>query len=95
MATPSFATALVLLIDGSFLVVLTALVWRELALGGSWHQMPVAALISLYAGANIFYHLRAGNGEDLDLGARMALALLMVLLTLLAEDSFLPSLETF
>lgn len=40
-------------------------------------------MISLYAGANIFYHLRAVNGQAQDLGARMALALLMVLLTLL------------
>ena len=40
-------------------------------------------MIGLYAGANIFYHLRAVNGEDIDLIIRMALALIMVLLALL------------
>ena len=40
-------------------------------------------MISLYACANILFHLRAVSGEDIDLPARMALALIMVLLTLI------------
>ncbi len=71
------------LIDGSFLIMVAGLIWRELAAGGSWNQAPVAAVISLYACANIFFHLRVVHGEEIDLPARMALALIMVLLTLL------------
>ena len=83
MALPWFTPALSALIDGSFFVVVAGLVWRELAAGESWNQAPVAVVISLYAGANIFFHLKTVNGEDIDLPARMALALIMVLLTLL------------
>jgi len=83
MAIPWFAPALSALIDGTFFVVVAGLVWRELAAGGSWNQAPVAVVVSLYACANIFFHLRAVSGEDIELPARMALALIMVLLTLL------------
>lgn len=83
MAIPLLTPELQALIDGCFFVVVAGLVWRELGAGGSWKQTPVAVVISLYACANIFYHVRVVNGEDIDLPARMALALIMVLLTLL------------
>ena len=83
MAIPWFPPASSALIDGGFFVIVAGLVWRELAVGRSWKQVPVAVVITLYAGANILFHLRAVNGEDIDLPARMALALIMVLLTLL------------
>ena len=82
MAIPLGRPALSLLIDGSFFVIVAALVWRELAHGKSWHQAPVAVVISLYAGANIFYHLVSSN-ENVDLSVRIALGLIMVLLALL------------
>src|SRR5215475_4117593 len=40
------------IVDGAFLFVVAALVWRELAAGGSWGQTPIGVVISLYAGAN-------------------------------------------
>ena len=83
MAIPSIMPVLALLIDASFLVVIAGLVWRELVLGRSWQQVPVAVVITFYAGANMFYHLSRVNGEDVDLSARMALGLIMILLTLL------------
>ncbi len=82
MAIPWTPPALSLLIDGSFFVVVAGLVWRELALGRSWHHAPVAVVISLYAGANIFHHL-ASTDEGLDPPVRIALGLIMVLLALL------------
>lgn len=83
MAMPLFTPPLSAVIDGSFFVVVAGWIWRELTAGASWKQAPVAMVISLYASANIFFHLRAVSGEDIDLPARMALALIMVLLTLL------------
>ena len=43
----------------------------------------MAGVISLYACANILFHLRAVSGEDIDFAVRVALALIMVLLTLI------------
>ena len=83
MAVPLLAPVLSALIDGSFFVVVAGLVWRELAAGGSWNQAPVAGVISLYACANILFHIRAVSGEDIDFAVRVALALIMVLLTLI------------
>ena len=70
-------------VDGAFLVAVAGLVWREIAAGGSWSHGPMGGLISLYAGANILFHLRALSGATTDLPERMALALVMVLLALI------------
>ena len=58
-------------------------VWREIAAGESWTHSPIGGLIGLYAGANILFHVLALNGAKTDLPARMALALVMMLLTLI------------
>ena len=71
------------IVDGAFLVVLAALVWREMAAAGSWGQAPIGVLISLYACANILFHVLALRGAPTDLPERMALALIMLLLTLI------------
>ena len=62
--------------------MVVGLIWRELAAGRSWSHSPVGGLISLYAGANIWFHVLALNGAETDLPVRMALALIMVLLAL-------------
>src|SRR6476620_11124432 len=71
------------IVDGAFLVVVAAIVWREIAAGGSWSLGPMGGLISLYAGANILFHVLALRGAATDLPERMALALVMVLLALI------------
>jgi uncharacterized protein involved in response to NO len=73
----------VAIVDSSFLIALAAVVWRELAAAGSWKQAPIAALISVYAGANILFHVRALHGGATDLPERMALSLIMLLLTVI------------
>lgn len=75
---PPFVTAT---IDAAFLIVMAGYVWRELSTAGSWAHAPVGVVISLYAGANILFHLLALSGAESDLAMRMALSLLMVLLT--------------
>jgi uncharacterized protein involved in response to NO len=83
LAVPWSTLAVPAFVDGSFLVVLAALVWREIAAGGSWGPAPIGVVISLYAGANILFHVLALHGAATDLPERLALALIMLLLTLI------------
>lgn len=71
------------IVDGMFLVALTAFVWREIAVGGTRSQAPIGVVISLYACANILFHVLALRGAMADLPARMALGLIMLLLTMI------------
>lgn len=70
-------------VDEAFLVMLAAIVWREIAIGKAWDRSPIGMLISLYAGANILFHVLALRGAETDLPERMALALIMMLLALI------------
>lgn len=83
MALPFLTPLLSATVDGAYLIVVAGLVWREIAAGKSWRHAPIGTLISLYAGANILFHVLALSGAAADLSARMALALVMVLLTLI------------
>ena len=71
------------IVDGMFLVALTAFVWHEIAVGGTRSQAPIGVVISLYACANILFHVLALRGAMTDLPARMALGLIMLLLTMI------------
>jgi uncharacterized protein involved in response to NO len=83
MAIPFLMPVLSATVEGAFLVLVAAIVWREIAAGKSWSHAPIGGLISLYAGANILFHVLALSGAATDLPERMALALVMVLLTLI------------
>lgn len=83
LVAPWPGTVLSALVDGAFLVALAALVWRELVTSRSWGQAPIGLLISLYAGANILFHVLALRGAPTDLPERMAVALDMLLLTVI------------
>lgn len=71
------------IVDAAYLVVLASFLWRELAGGRSWSQLPVGVIISLYAVANIVFHARVITGMATDLPERFALSLLMLLLTVI------------
>ena len=83
LAWPWFGPLVAAIVDGAFLVVLAAFVWREIAEGGTKSQAPIGVVISLYACANILFHVLALRGGMADLPARMALALIMLLLTMI------------
>lgn len=70
-------------IDGAYLVVLATLVWREIAAGKAWDRAPIGVAISLYAVANILFHALALRGGETDLPERMAVTVMMMLLTLI------------
>ncbi|WP_417485714.1 NnrS family protein [Maricaulis sp.] len=44
------------LIDAAFLIVLAAVVFREIGAGRNWRNLPVAGLIAIYALAHVAYH---------------------------------------
>ena len=76
----AFAAAVV---DAAFLVILAAFVWWQIVAAGSWDRAPIGVLISLYAGANGWFHLLASRGAATDLSERLALAVMLLLLTLI------------
>jgi uncharacterized protein involved in response to NO len=83
MAIPFLMPLLSATVEGAFLVLVAGLVWREIAAGKSWSHAPIGGLISLYAAANILFHLLALSGAATDLPERIALALVMLLLALI------------
>lgn len=83
MAVPLFTPVFSASVDAAFLLVVAGLVWREIAAVKSWSHAPMGALISLYACANILFHVSALSGAATDRSERMALALVMVLLALI------------
>lgn len=77
LLVPMFAAV----VDATFLVALVGLLWRELAAGHSWNHAPVGVAISLYAFANVTFHVLALRGAETDIALRLALALDLFLLT--------------
>ena len=80
LALPWFTPGVSGLIDAAYLLALSGVIWREIAAGKSWNHAPIAVLLSLYALANISFHLLAASGMATDLAERMALGLDMTLL---------------
>ena len=83
IAVPWLAPLVPALVDGAFLVVVAGMVWREMVAGRHWSLAPLGGVITLYAGANILFHVLALRGAETDLPERMALALVMMLLALI------------
>ncbi len=83
MACPWMPSLLATIIDSSFLLALAGVIWREIIAGQVWERAPIGILISVYALANILFHIFVLGNHDTDLAPRVALGLLMVLLTLI------------
>jgi len=83
IAVPWIPPLISTIVDGTFLVAMAIIAWREIAIGRAWDRAPIGVLISLYAGANILFHLLALRGAATDLPERMALAVIMLLLALI------------
>lgn len=71
------------LVDAAFLFAVAWIVWRELHASNSWGQAPIGILISAYASANAAFHVTALRGFPTDVTERVALALIMLLLTMI------------
>ena len=83
IAIPGFTPLISAIIDAGFLIAVAGLVWREIVAAKSWSRTPMGILISLYAGANILFHLGALSVTSTDLPERMGLSLVMMLLVLI------------
>lgn len=70
-------------VDGAFLVILAAYVWREVIAARSWDRAPIGVLVSFFAGANILFHLSALQGRPTDFPERLALSVMTLMLTVI------------
>ncbi|MBX3335241.1 MAG: NnrS family protein [Nitrospira sp.] len=83
IAFPLAGATPVAVIDGAFLVILAAYVWREIIAAGSWDRTPIGVLVSLYACANVLFHLSALRGSPTDVPERFALSVMTMMLTII------------
>ncbi|GJL65228.1 MAG: short-chain dehydrogenase [Nitrospirales bacterium] len=83
ISTPWLPPFLAVMTDTAFLILVAGIVWVEIVTAHAWNRLPIGIIISLYASANILFHVLALRQTDTDLAARMALALMMMLLTLI------------
>ncbi|HVN01038.1 MAG TPA: NnrS family protein [Caulobacteraceae bacterium] len=70
-------------IDSAFLVALAAALWREVAAGRNWRNLPVCVLVSGLALANIGTHLRGPYPALADVAERLALSAPAMLVALI------------
>jgi uncharacterized protein involved in response to NO len=68
--------------DSLFLVVFAVVVWREVLAGRNWRNLPVCLIVSVFAAANIAFHL-AGESAVSGLGERLALGTASLLIALI------------
>ncbi len=83
IAVPWFTPLVSAIVDAGFLVTVAGLVWREIVVSKSWDRAPMGVLVSLLAGANILFHVLTLNEMETDRPERMALAMVMMLMTLI------------
>jgi uncharacterized protein involved in response to NO len=69
-------------VDSAFLVVFALVVWREVIAGRNWRNLPVCALVTVFALANVAFHLRAHFAYS-EAGVRLGIAAIAMLLTLI------------
>jgi uncharacterized protein involved in response to NO len=76
--------AVVLVLDVGFLTVLAGVVLREVAAGRNWRNLPVGALLTILALANLLTHLEPALALATgDVGIRLGLAAVLVLIGLI------------
>ena len=83
VAVPLTGASAAAVVDGAFLVILAAYIWREIVAARSWDRAPIGVLVSFFAGANILFHLAALRGMPTDLPERLALSVMTMLLTII------------
>lgn len=76
-------TGLVAGMDASFLLVLAALLWREVITGGNFRNFPVCGLVSLFALANLGFHAAIAFGFDWRPAQGLAIAVIAMLIGLI------------
>ncbi len=70
-------------VDVAFLAVLVAAVAREIIAGRNWRNAPVVIALTVLLGANILFHTEALTSGGTTASARLAIAVLIVLICLI------------
>ncbi|HLZ01122.1 MAG TPA: NnrS family protein [Bradyrhizobium sp.] len=70
-------------IDAAFLALLAAAAAREIIVGRQWGNVPVVAIVSLFAAGNIAFHIEAHLGGLAEYSTRFAIALVITLVALI------------
>jgi uncharacterized protein involved in response to NO len=81
VALPGPIPVIAAVVDAAFLVTLAAAIWREIAAARIWNRAAIGMLITLYAGANILFHVLALGGTSTEVSERVALSIVLLLLT--------------
>ncbi|NBB59801.1 NnrS family protein [Pseudomonas sp. ODNR1LW] len=71
------------IIDSLFLSVMAGLIWREVAAGRNGRNLPVAVMVSLFALANIGFHLEAEADGVATLSTRLGLGIVALLIAVI------------
>ena len=80
---PGSMSAAAPLLDGAFLVVFAGVVWREVLAANNRRNLPVAAMVSVLAAANLLFHARGLWPDAVALSERAAIAALTSLIVLI------------
>jgi uncharacterized protein involved in response to NO len=83
IAIPWLTPLVSAIVDVGFLIAVAGLILREIAVSKSWDRTPIVVLVSLLACANILFHVSILSGTTTDRPERIAIAMVMMLLTLI------------
>jgi uncharacterized protein involved in response to NO len=75
---------LAMALDSLFLLLLAGAAVREIVAGHNWRNLKVVVLIGLLLAANLAFHLEAGLTGDAAFSRRFAIAVVLMLVTLIA-----------
>ena len=70
-------------VDAAFLIVFAGVVWRDVVAGRNWRKLPVCALVTLLALANLGVHLRPLQPDLAAACERLALGVAAAMITLI------------
>jgi uncharacterized protein involved in response to NO len=70
-------------IEAMFLPTLAAVIGREIVAGRSWRNLKVLVPVSVFACANIWFHVTLALGHAPDMAVRFGLAAVLILVTLI------------
>ncbi|MPY73893.1 MAG: NnrS family protein [Alphaproteobacteria bacterium] len=70
-------------VDAAFLAVLAGVAWREVAAGKNAGNFPICIVVSLFALANICFHLEIATAGAADYSIRAALGIILLLISLI------------
>lgn len=71
------------IIDSAFLIVVGAVIWREVMVGKNWRNAPVCVMITLFAAGNLLWHSGHVLGASQSLSVHWGLGVVSILLALI------------